>query len=244
MLKKSAILRSILISILSVVPSIVSVLSLGLFATLGNDLPASKLFTALTLFGLLRVPLIFYPSILNTITDGKLSIDRIDQYLLSDNLRPYIVAETDPAISVRFANATFKWPSHVVFKTDVKNSEKNSHLSVPDIVIKKGELVVVFGVIGSGKTMFLQSILGELCKDSGLLSRSGSIAYASQMPWLPQDNIRNIILFGKELAYSRYREVLKSCQLEKDLDSLDYGDRTKIGMKQSETNSIILTYFR
>lgn len=55
------------------------------------------------------------------------------------------------------------------------------------------------------------------------------MAYASQTPWILNATVKDNILFGLPYDSKRYAEVLKACQLEKDLQILDHGDQTEIG---------------
>ena len=47
--------------------------------------------------------------------------------------------------------------------------------------------------------------------------------------WIPNDSLRDVILFGQSFEAQRYKEVIKVCGLEKDLLLLDAGDQTEIG---------------
>ena len=77
--------------------------------------------------------------------------------------------------------------------------------------------------------MLINALLGELVKRNGTLSQSGRTAFLPQTPWLPNDSVRNVILFGSPMQWQRYRTVLRVCQLEADLDSFLHGDQTGIG---------------
>ena len=45
---------------------------------------------------------------------------------------------------------------------------------------KPGELVIVIGSVGSGKTALFMGILNELSKASGEISLNGNISFASE----------------------------------------------------------------
>lgn len=62
---------------------------------------------------------------------------------------------------------------------------------------------------------------------------NGSIAYASQVPWIMNDTIRNNILFGKPYNYKKYAEVIKYASLESDLLLFPNGDLEIIGKRGS-----------
>ena len=90
-LQASSNTRAIIISILSASPAVVAVLTLGVYASLGNILSPAKVFTSLALFNQLRFPLIFYPMLLNTLAEGKVSLDRLDNFLKAGEVDDYII---------------------------------------------------------------------------------------------------------------------------------------------------------
>lgn len=52
---------------------------------------------------------------------------------------------------------------------------------------------------------------------SGDVYATGSLAYVPQAAWIPNDSVRNNIIFGKEFDEARYRRVVEVCRLERDL---------------------------
>ncbi|PKI41606.1 hypothetical protein CRG98_038006 [Punica granatum] len=55
-----------------------------------------------------------------------------------------------------------------------------------------------------------------------MVSVNGSIAYVSQDSWIQ-------ILFGKPMDEERFEKAIKSCALDKDINSFDHGDLAEIG---------------
>lgn len=55
---------------------------------------------------------------------------------------------------------------------------------------KRGDLIAVVGGVGSGKSTFLKSILGEVKAISGTLAMKGRLAYCPQTPFIMNDTIR------------------------------------------------------
>jgi ABC-type transport system involved in cytochrome bd biosynthesis fused ATPase/permease subunit len=62
--------------------------------------------------------------------------------------------------------------------------------------IKKSKFTILIGDIGSGKTSFLLAILNELRSSFKTnIEINGSIAYASQKPWILSGTVRDNIIF-------------------------------------------------
>ncbi|KAL7747806.1 hypothetical protein RI367_006741 [Sorochytrium milnesiophthora] len=97
--------------------------------------------------------------------------------------------------------------------------------------VQAGALVAIVGRVGQGKTALLHAILGEMVKLSGSVSLNGSVAYASQQPWIFNGSVRENILFGATYDEKKYNTVLEACSLVTDLQILPNGDQTLIGDK-------------
>ncbi|CAM9925022.1 unnamed protein product [Scytosiphon promiscuus] len=60
---------------------------------------------------------------------------------------------------------------------------------------------------------------------------TGTLAYASQEPWIQSGTLKENILFGRRMDQERYDAVIRDCALERDLSLLPSGDETGIGDK-------------
>lgn len=54
-----------------------------------------------------------------------------------------------------------------------------------------GELIAIVGQVGSGKTSFLSSLLGEVRKLSGACAIKGRLAYFPQLPFIMNETLQN-----------------------------------------------------
>jgi len=103
-----------------------------------------------------------------------------------------------------------------------------------DVAIPKGELVGVIGRVGSGKTTFLQTIIGELYPLPNSFveapdTSSGHVAYCSQVPWIFEGTLRENIITKSALHQERYYSCIYAAGLAPDLQILPGGDQVTIG---------------
>lgn len=122
---------------------------------------------------------------------------------------------------IHIRNMSAKW---------ISTDDDTFGLSNIDLEFRKhGKLIGVIGSIGSGKSSLLQALLQEMPIESGLLNINGIVSYACQDPWVFASSVRQNILFGEQMDRKRYDLVIKSCALEKDIEQLEYADRTLVG---------------
>ena len=73
-----------------------------------------------------------------------------------------------------------------------------------------------------------------LAKDPSQVDEFGlmqAISYAAQLSWLQHRSIKDNILFGFPYDEERYNAVLECCALLPDLNVLEDGDETEIGVR-------------
>ncbi|XP_037378619.1 ATP-binding cassette sub-family C member 8 isoform X1 [Talpa occidentalis] len=129
-------------------------------------------------------------------------------------------------------------------------------LSNITIRIPRGQLTMIVGQVGCGKSSLLLATLGEMQKISGAVfwnsslpdsepgedssperepvadsdvRKRGPVAYASQKPWLLNATVEENITFESPFNKQRYKTVIEACSLQPDIDILPHGDQTQIG---------------
>uniref|UniRef100_A0A2K6KBT9 ATP binding cassette subfamily C member 8 n=2 Tax=Rhinopithecus TaxID=542827 RepID=A0A2K6KBT9_RHIBE len=116
-------------------------------------------------------------------------------------------------------------------------------LSNITIRIPRGQLTMIVGQVGCGKSSLLLAALGEMQKVSGAVfwsslpdsetgedpRKRGPVAYASQKPWLLNATVEENIIFESPFNKQRYKMVIEACSLQPDIDILPHGDQTQIG---------------
>ncbi|XP_028611340.1 multidrug resistance-associated protein 9 [Grammomys surdaster] len=96
-------------------------------------------------------------------------------------------------------------------------------------VVRKGKVLGICGNVGSGKSSLISALLGQMQLQKGVVAVNGPLAYVSQQAWIFHGNVRENILFGEKYNHQRYQHTVHVCGLQKDLNSLPYGDLTEIG---------------
>ena len=121
--------------------------------------------------------------------------------------------------------------NHVTAKWDMHSTETT--LEDINLKVEKGKLYIVIGMVGSGKSSLLSTILGEVNLLQGNVHVRGGISYASQDAWVFGASVRQNILFGQEFDRQRYQRVVKACALLKDFKQFPQGDQTIVGERGS-----------
>ncbi|KAM4676445.1 ATP-binding cassette sub-family C member 9 isoform 3-T5 [Discoglossus pictus] len=170
---------------------------------------------------------------------------QMDRYE-SSSRRTGRTSDCDDA-AIKVYNGCFSWGSGMATLSNI------------DIQIPTGQLTMIVGQVGCGKSSLLLAILGEMqtlegrvCWDKlpeGEVNSDGhpsvnepgattdadqsknrnSVAYAGQKPWLLNATVEENITFGSSFNKQRYKAVVDACSLQPDIDLLPFGDQTEIG---------------
>ena len=97
----------------------------------------------------------------------------------------------------------------------------------------KGQLTMIAGSVGSGKSSLLSALLGEVpaTTPGSHVQLQGRVAYFAQSAFILNETVRGNILLGAPMDERRYQQVLYACALLPDLKHLPGGDMTEIGEK-------------
>jgi ATP-binding cassette, subfamily C (CFTR/MRP), member 1 len=209
----------------STTPFFVSCSTFAVFVlTQDEPLSVEIVFPALTLFNLLTFPLQVLPSVITSIVEATVAVNRITSYLAAEELQPDAVriedVVTEPGEeTVRIRNATFTWN-----KDEARNALEDINFHA-----QKGELSCIVGRVGSGKSSLLAAMLGDLWKIKGEVVLRGTTAYVAQSPWIMNASVKENITFGHRFDNAFYEKTLKACALSADLATLPDGDQTEVG---------------
>ena len=98
-----------------------------------------------------------------------------------------------------------------------------------NISLQKGELVMVTGRVGSGKSSLLAALLGEINKLSGTVTRAGHVAYVPQSCWIRNASLKDNVTFSTPYDAAKFDATLRACALDTDIKILPAGAETEIG---------------
>uniref|UniRef100_A0A7N8XXJ0 ATP-binding cassette, sub-family C (CFTR/MRP), member 9 n=1 Tax=Mastacembelus armatus TaxID=205130 RepID=A0A7N8XXJ0_9TELE len=138
------------------------------------------------------------------------------------------------SVFVQVANGFFTWGSNLSTLSDI------------NIRIPTGQLTMIVGQVGCGKSSLLLAMLGEMqtiegsvywsklpdfemVREGNISKNRHSVAYAAQKSWLLNATVEENITFGSPFSKQRYKAVIDACSLQPDIDLLPFGDQTEIG---------------
>ncbi|KAK9244743.1 P-loop containing nucleoside triphosphate hydrolase protein [Lipomyces tetrasporus] len=209
-------------------PFLVSCSTFGLFVfTSSTPLSTDIVFPALSLFNLLTFPLAMFPQAITQLVESSVAASRLQDFFLASELQDDAVERKEAVTNmgeeaVTIRNGTFLWDETGTHPPALKNI---------NFVSRKGELACIVGRVGSGKSGFMQAVLGDLFKEHGSVVVHGRIAYASQAPWIMNATVKDNITFGSRFQADFYEKTIKACALLEDFAALPDGDETLVGEK-------------
>ncbi len=169
----------------------------------------------------------------------KLLDENMEKELLAHNslyLKGELIEEKCKQEDIEFKSLEVK---ELTYKYNETSGIENINLRV-----NKGDLVVVTGRIGAGKTTLIKSILGMLPVDSGKIYLNNEevkknsekltppiVAYTSQNPNLFSDTIKNNVLLGLKDEGEKLEQAIYSAVLDRDIKNFKDGIDTLIGSK-------------
>ena len=319
------------------IPVYASILAFVTYSLTGHGLNPANIFSSLTLFNLLRMPLMFLPIVFGASTDAWVSLGRMQSLLLADEIEERVTVDPDSEYAIVVEKGRFVWeveakaapsektkvdkkrhwwqrkkkddnlpgsqgttlndldvetesddedaspvPENIPGRPDTTRLATNDFAnfqvpeheqaveisenhaidtagftgpatseaidtvplsrvdSAPDphklqrlkdisFNVKRGELIVIVGEIGAGKSSLLAALVGEMRRVEGSIKLGGSVGFCPQTAWIQNATVRNNILFGKPFDQAKYDLVIRNCALEADFEMLPNGDQTEIG---------------
>ncbi|KAF8803435.1 multidrug resistance-associated ABC transporter [Phlegmacium glaucopus] len=210
-----------------IIPTITMLVTYGTYTLIMKEsLNASKVFSSMAVFDVVRTVLHRTSSLFTLTLKGKVSLDRFSSFLRDTELLDSFsedVVMNDAQLDVDddrigFNDAVFAWskdardgsltPSSSAFRLRVEGK----------ITFKRGCINLIIG-----EMHFIPSAVDSWYN----LPRRGGVAYAAQESWVQNETIRENILFGAPYDEERYQKVIYQCALKRDLELFEAGDSTE-----------------
>jgi ABC-type multidrug transport system fused ATPase/permease subunit len=180
----------------------------------------TTIFVSFALMNLLRLPLQMLPLINVFGSQYMVGFRRVQEFCLLPEVEHRKDKEAGSSkYSITMKNLSLGW------------EKDKPALEKVNLKVKKGEIVMIIGSVGSGKSTIASAVIGETPFTEGDIEVNGSIAYVPQDAWIINATVRDNIVFGHPWDETKYRRVLKLSALETDLTILSHGDKTAIGDK-------------
>ncbi|XP_023231554.1 multidrug resistance-associated protein 4-like [Centruroides sculpturatus] len=221
-IKQSLQLYGIPFSLGSIFSKLILFLALAVYSLTGGKLTASSVFITVTIsMNFYRCMFYAFPQAVSQIAEALVSLQRLQNFLLLEE------KSTDVSEEMSSVDKCGVWVDDV--SASWHKDSKTGNLQNISFSANSGNLIAVIGSVGSGKTTLLMSIIGELPITSGKVTLQGTVAYASQEPWIFGGTIRENILFGSDFQEKKYNKVLHLSALDKDINDFPDNDSTLVG---------------
>ncbi|KAJ6552953.1 multidrug resistance-associated ABC transporter [Mycena capillaripes] len=249
------------VSVPNMTPIMVTLVSFYHFAVIRRETltPAIAFTSHLTIrivFNELKFALAVLPEVFINLLKSVVSLRRIEKYLHTAEVTP-VLPIGKQSQDIAFQSCTVTWPqdrSPSSLASSAASTPRHKFILM-DLTLNfpPGELSLICGKLGSGKTLLLLALLGEADVLSGqmMCPRSpadsvacfaagshptkedwviqGICAYVPQAAWLQNASIKDNILFNLPYDEERYKLTLEVCALVSDLEILEDGDESEIG---------------
>uniref|UniRef100_A0A383WNY2 Uncharacterized protein n=1 Tax=Tetradesmus obliquus TaxID=3088 RepID=A0A383WNY2_TETOB len=220
LMTKNAIIKTINIAMVFGTPPMTACVIFAAYEMAVGRLAATLAFTTLSLFNILRFPLVVLPKAMRALSEALASIARIEEFMLK-----HVPTDAEGAVK---ASRPGTWIRNAQFK---HHGKENFVLNVPEFSVNPGELVAVVGRVGAGKSSLMSAILGNMQPVQGRCETGGRVSFVPQNPWCQNLTLRDNICFGLPFEEERYERVIHDCALELDLQILPKGDQSKAGLR-------------
>ena len=234
--------------VMFITPVVVGLVAFVVYASYGNVLTVSVVFTTFATINLLRLPIKIVPMAAMRAVDSLVAMKRLGRILELDETpeRQTYDLQDSTLGSIHLKNVFFSWNKRMSTDTDTNTKTAADPVDVAinttdggqstcdlinlSLTIKPGELVCVVGRVASGKTSLISALLGEMEQSKGEIEvKANQIAYVAQTAWIQSTTLKDNILFGAEMNEKRYNKAIEASQLKSDIQMMIGGDMCEIG---------------
>jgi ABC-type multidrug transport system fused ATPase/permease subunit len=196
--------------------SIAAVAGFGLHVLLGRPLTPANVFAALVIYADLPMPFVILKDVITVFAKTTASAERLAAFF---SLGEVVSADPGTAVEAR------------ALGLEVGGRKLLENISFS---VQPGKTLAIVGAVGSGKTLLLEALLGELpssgFRSLGARAEEHRVAYVGQQAFVLNASIRANIAFGAPtVGQARVREILRATALDSDIEAMPHGLETEIG---------------
>lgn len=197
-----------------------AIIGFGLYVALGNTLTPAKVFAALVIYADLPMPFLILKDVITVFAKTMASAQRLIEFFSLEE-----ISKEEQVL--RDKNKTNTGADKLTVRIEGKTILQNISFT-----LESGKCLAIVGRVGSGKSILLETLLGEI-QGSGTVwmkERNGSVAYVPQQPFILNDTILKNIEFGSvNLSKTLLDEAVRLCSFLPDLALMPKGIETEIG---------------
>lgn len=199
-----------------------AVVGFGLYIAFGNILTPAKVFAALVIYADLPMPFQILKDVITVFAKTMASAQRLVEFFSLEEISDEEKAYDEKTNEDNQFNSGMHGLDVLI---DGKTILKNISFTIPE-----GKSLAIVGRVGSGKSILLETLLGEI-QGSGQswLKQPGTIAYVPQQPFIMNATIRKNIEFGSEYRDEAIEKAFELCSFLPDLALMAKGMETEIG---------------
>ena len=138
----------------------------------------------------------FLPQIILSSVSALVALRRIAGFLAHSEVGgvdPDFSTDVTPGL-VSIKNASFVWD---------KDSDRDVTLRDINLECKPGQLTMIVGAVGCGKSSLLATLFRQITRLSGSVAVGGRIAYVPQTAWIMNETVRENVLMGSPMDETR-----------------------------------------
>ncbi|KAF9013114.1 hypothetical protein BDQ17DRAFT_1321012 [Cyathus striatus] len=180
-----------------------------------QQLSAAKVFSSTPVFNLIRIQLFMFSGLVNRMIQGKVALDRIDEFLQNTELLDSYASANKDLNEIEHDSGVIGFKT-AAYSRGVVLQERMHQLNYRANWHRENIDIDGFAryYTAPGEMHFIPSAPGAWFN----LPRDGGVAYAAQESWVQNDTIQNNILFGSSFDETRYNKEL-----------FEAGDQTEVG---------------
>lgn len=119
-----------------------------------------------------------FPMLISFVMQAKVSIDRINKFLNSEDLDTKSITREPDDNAIKIVDGSFSWIDETLVLKNI------------NLLVRRGASAAVVGIVGSGKSSLIASILGETKKSTGSLNIDGTLAFVAQQAWIQNATLK------------------------------------------------------